>query len=400
MMLKYEMKKILNKRINKILLVAVLLLSVLFSILAIGSFEFTDTDGNNHTGVSAPRSLIADKNRWKGELTPEKIADFVNTYNDAVRLYQNNIPNDVYGRDIQSGYDIIAPASRMLTGEYGDSDDPEAILKADPDQIASIYEIYNNNLAAMSEFNGDTPDKAAFLLKHYKKIKTPFYYEAADSWDSMYLYVSTFSIVLLVVIGFLTAGIFTEEFQNRSASVFFSTRFGRSKAVRNKVLSGIIITILVYGCGMGLMSAIFFAVAGTSGADVAYQCLYPYAIYSVTCSQMYWIMVLSGFVASLLSAAVAMFVASKTKAISPSVAAPFVLFCVSPLLGRALPFKTFFLLSPGELTNLLNDARDVYIFQIGTVVFRQIPFLIIFYSMIALALIPLVYRNYHKLLLK
>ena len=197
-----------------------------------------------------------------------------------------------------------------------------------------------------------------------------------------------------------TSGIFTEEFQNRSASVFFSTRFGRSKSVRNKVFSGIIITILVYGCGMGLMSVIFFAVIGTSGADVAYQSLFPYAIYSVTCSQMYWIMVLSGFVASLLSAAVAMFVASKTKAISLSVAAPFVLFCVSPLLGRALPFKTFFLLSPGELTNLLNDARDVYIFQIGTVVFRQIPFLIIFYSMIALALIPLVYRNYHKLLLK
>ena len=216
----------------------------------------------------------------------------------------------------------------------------------------------------------------------------------------MYLYVSTFSIILVVVIGFLTSGIFTEEFQNRSASVFFSTRFGRSKSVRNKVFSGIIITILVYGCGMGLMSVIFFAVIGTSGADVAYQSLFPYAIYSVTCSQMYWIMVLSGFVASLLSAAVAMFVASKTKAISLSVAAPFVLFCVSPLLGRALPFKTFFLLSPSELTNLLNDARDVYIFQIGTVVFRQIPFLIIFYSMIALALIPLVYRNYHKLLLK
>ena len=385
MMLKYELKKVLNKRINRVLLTATLLLSVVFSILAIGSFEFTDTDGNNHKGVSAASSLIADKNQWEGELTPEKIADIV-----------NNIPNDVYGRDIQSGYDIIAPASRMLTGEYGDSDDPEAILKADPDQIASIYEIYTHNLEVMSEFNGETPEKEAFLLHQYEKIKKPFYYEATDPWETMYLYVSTFSIVLLVVIGFLTAGIFTEEFQNRSASVFFSTRFGRSKAVRNKVLSGIIITILVYGCGMGLMSAIFFAVAGTSGADVAYQCLYPYAIYSVTCSQMYWIMVLSGFVASLLSAAVAMFVASKTKAISLSVAAPFVLFCVSPLLGRALPFKTFFLLSPSELTNLLNDARDVYIFQIGTVGFRQIPFIIVAYASVALILLPFIYTSYKK----
>ena len=39
MMLKYELKKVLNKRINRVLLTATLLLSVVFSILAIGSFE-------------------------------------------------------------------------------------------------------------------------------------------------------------------------------------------------------------------------------------------------------------------------------------------------------------------------------------------------------------------------
>ena len=196
MMLKYELKKVLNKRINRVLLTATLLLSVVFSILAIGSFEFTDTDGNNHKGVSAASSLIADKNQWEGELTPEKIADIVNTYNDAVRLYQNNIPNDVYGRDIQSGYDIIAPASRMLTGEYGDSDDPEAILKADPDQIASIYEIYTHNLEVMSEFNGETPEKEAFLLHQYESHFTMRQQILGRPCIYMYLHLASFLSLL------------------------------------------------------------------------------------------------------------------------------------------------------------------------------------------------------------
>jgi len=400
MMLKYEMKKILNKRINKILLVAVLLLSVLFSILAIGSFEFTDTDGNNHTGVSAPRSLIADKNRWKGELTPEKIADFVNTYNDAVRLYQNNIPNDVYGRDIQSGYDIIAPASRMLTGEYGDSDDPEAILKADPDQIASIYEIYNNNLAAMSEFNGDTPEKQAFLMEQYENIDTPFTYEAHDSWDTMLMYATTCGLILIIVISFITAGIFAEEFQYKADAVFFSTRYGRSKAVHAKIRAGLIIATVVYGIGIGLLSIISFSVMGISGASTAYQFSQPYAIYSVTFGQMYAILVLGGYVASLLAASVSMLIASKTKTMSIAIIVPAFLFYVSPFLGRALPFRTFFSLTPDQLTNIINCARIPYIYQVGSLVFRQIPFIIVFYAVISVAFLPLVYRNYHKLLLK
>ena len=38
MMLKYELKKVLSKRINRVLMVSALLLSVVFSVFAIGSY--------------------------------------------------------------------------------------------------------------------------------------------------------------------------------------------------------------------------------------------------------------------------------------------------------------------------------------------------------------------------
>ena len=105
---------------------------------------------------------------------------------------------------------------------------------------------------------------------------------------------------------------------------------------------------------------------------------------------MYGILVLGGYIASLLAASVAMLIASKTRAMSIAAVVPFVLFCVSPFIGRVLPFRTFFSLTPDQLTNILNCARIPYIYQIGNVVFRQIPFIIVFYAVLAAGLLPLI----------
>lgn len=387
MMLKYELKKVLNKRMNRVLLAAAMLLMVVFSIFAIGSFRARTegTGGEIVTSLSAARIMVADKNRWQGELTPEVIAKSVESRQAG---------------DYQSTSDIIDLTSRMLVGEFSDLDDYEAILSADPAQIASIYDTYRDNLRAMSEDYGDTPEKQVFLMEQYENIDTPFTYEAYDSWDTMLMYATTCGLILIIVISFITAGIFAEEFQYKADAVFFSTRYGRSKAVHVKIRAGLIIATVVYGIGIGLLSIISFSVMGISGASTAYQFSQPYAIYSVTFGQMYAILALGGYVASLLAASVSMLIASKTKTMSIAIIVPAFLFYVSPFLGRALPFRTFFSLTPDQLMNIVNCARIPYIYQVGSIVFRQIPFIIVFYAVIAVAFLPLVYRNYHKLLLK
>lgn len=381
MILKYELKKILKKRVNQILITAALILMVVFSIFAMGSFRAVDANGKSHVGLTAERIMVADKNRWDGELSPETITKSVKRYRSG---------------DQQSTSDIIYLSSMMLVGENSDVDDDEAAVYADDSQIASIYDRYRENLQKTTTEYGDTSEKQAFLEKIFDKFKTPFHYEAYDPWDTMILYASQCSLILVIVIGFLTAGIFSEEFQCKSDSVFFSTKHGRGKAVQAKILSGFIIATMVYGIGIGVLSAICFGFMGISGASTAYQISEPYAIYPVTMWKMYGIVILCGYIASILSASIAMLVASKTKSISFAVAVPFVLFCVTPFIGRVLPFRTFFSLTPDQLTNIVNCARIPYIYQIGNIVFRQIPFLIAFYALVAVVMLPLVYRNYHR----
>lgn len=137
---------------------------------------------------------------------------------------------------------------------------------------------------------------------------------------------------------------------------------------------------------------------GVSGADTAYQFSQPYAVYSVTFSQMYGLVLVGGFVASLLSASICMLVASRTRKMSLAVAVPFVLFFVSPFVGRALPFLTFFTLTPDQLTNIMNCARIPYIYEIGGAIFRQIPFILVLYTVVAVVLLPLVRRSYSRIM--
>ena len=42
--------------------------------------------------------------------------------------------------------------------------------------------------------------------------------------------------------GFICAGIFADDFQTKADAVFFSTKYGRTKAVKTKILAGIVTT--------------------------------------------------------------------------------------------------------------------------------------------------------------
>lgn len=57
----------------------------------------------------------------------------------------------------------------------------------------------------------------------------PLDYAAKDSWDTMAMYAQTYGIILAVVIGFLAAGIFADEFRTKAEAVFFLQNTGDLK---------------------------------------------------------------------------------------------------------------------------------------------------------------------------
>lgn len=104
MMFKYELKKIFSKRVNQVLLAAVLVVTIIYSGMAIGSMRYVDEEGQNHTGIESGRLLAENINQWKGELTAEKISEVINDYKTISAKYPDEIPNTEYGKTVQSYY--------------------------------------------------------------------------------------------------------------------------------------------------------------------------------------------------------------------------------------------------------------------------------------------------------
>ena len=190
MMFKYELKKIFSKRMNKVLLAAVLVMTVIYSGMAIGSMSYTDADGQSHTGIDAGRLLAEDVNQWKGKLTTEKISEVINDYKTLSAKYQDEIPNTEYGKTVQSYYDIYSFVIGVLTpdSEWNEG----AVYQLSDEQLQDIYTIYQDNMKKMAEEYGTTPEKRSYLENVYKKIEIPFTFEAKGSWATMTMYAQTY----------------------------------------------------------------------------------------------------------------------------------------------------------------------------------------------------------------
>lgn len=395
-MVKFELKKFFSKMINKVILTVVLLITIIFSLMAVNSVRYTDTDGKEAAGIeklTAGRRVTADKNRWKGELTPEKIADIAESHHEIMQQYQGDYPATEYGRTVQSYWDIVLFASRMYTTDLaGALADMVRLTEKD---LAHIYDAYADNLQNMAKEYGKTPEQEEFLREQYKKIEIPITYEAFDSWDIMTIHAEGYTLILVVVIGFLAAGIFDEEFRNHAELVFFTTKYGRSKAVKNKIAVGMLTTTIIYWAGIGLLSLISFGIMGVSGYDTTYQFAYPYSFYVITQGQRYLLVVVCGYIASLLSASVTMSVTAKMHTVKVAVVIPFFMYYVLTFIGRPISDVTnIFCFTPDVLTDIDRQLRYPHIFQIGSVVFRQVPFVMVLYVAVSIILLPFIYRNY------
>ena len=355
--------------------------------------RYVDTEGKLHVGMSSARRLSEDKNRWKGELTPEQMEKVIYSIKEISKNYPEEIPDSEYGKTIQSYEDIKDFVIGILTP---DSEWDESVLYQLPEkQIADIYDIYQDNMKRMTEEYGTTPEKMRLLKKQYEKVEIPPAYEAKVSWDTMLMYTQTYVIILAVVIGFLAIGIFSGEFHSGIEDVFLAAKYGRTKAVKNKILAGIVMATSVYWIGMGVMTLIAFGIMGISGFSTPYQISDPYSIYIMTYGEYYLLMLFGGYAASLFSTALTMLITVKLRNTNMAAAAPFFLFCMLPFIGRMFPgLAAFFDLMPSVFSNIIEYVKKPLIIQIGNFACRQLPFVMVLYGVLSIIMLPFVYRCY------
>ena len=227
MMMKYELKKFFHKKINKIILIVMVFLASIISCLAVGSMRYRDAEGKLYTGITAGRRLAADRNKWKGKLTVEKIKEVVENRKTLEQIYPEDIPDAEYGKTVQSYDDILSFIIYVITPDSGY--DQNVLYRLSDEELENFYSTYEENIQKMVQSYGKSSKQQEFLKRKYEEIEMPLDYVAKDSWDTMAMYAQTYGIILAVVIGFLAAGIFADEFRTKAEAVFFLQNTGDLK---------------------------------------------------------------------------------------------------------------------------------------------------------------------------
>lgn len=393
-MLGYELKKVILKPLHIKIIIGALIAGILLSGLAIWSVYYVDQAGASHRGLAAPGALTKDKSRWNGPLTDSVLLEVVKKQQNIEAKNKSSGPNPAYGRIGQSYRDIEEFINQTLC--YGTDYNPDAINQVSLETAGRLNELRKENINSLIEEYGTTAAKKEYLKRQFAKVRTPLEYEPYDAFRITGPFAAAYGLLLVLVISFLTVGVFSDEMNSESRFVYYSTKYGPTRGAAAKILAVFIIATMLYWSGMLLMSLISFGGMGTSGAFAPIQTESPYSMYGINFLERYLLILLSGYVACLFSAGMTLLLFVKTKSAISAMSISFLLFAGLPLLSGNDAFESFRMLMPDRLFHVPENINLPCMYQLGNIVCSQSALLIALYSFLLIPTVALSYRGFRK----
>ncbi len=204
----------------------------------------------------------------------------------------------------------------------------------------------------------------------------------------------------MLVLGYLTAGIFSCEFAWKSDAVFFASIYGRDKAVLAKLKAGFLMVSFVYFAAFLLYTAVVLAYLGADGWNLAVQVDWGSwkCFYHITVWQKYLLILLGGYLGCLFLAFLSMLVSARTRSAVPAVMVPVLLIFLPSFLSNidSLVVSRIISLLPDQLLQIGKAFDYFQLYSIGTKVLGAAPILLTVYTVLTAVLPPVIYREYRR----
>ena len=253
-MLRFEIKKIFLKPLNKIIIGVLLAVTVLGAVLAIKDVQYITNSGEQLTGISAGQHLREDIEKWEGTLDDDLLKKVIQK-NDEINKKSSG--DEAYRQ--KQGIDGIR---EMINVSFSGMNNYDYYV-ADNISENEVGNLYEKRISGLKDWlNSEdvkgtfTQEEEQYLIDKFEELETPFYYEYTEGWkallDSPFL--PTLLLIVVVGIGFLVSGIFSDEFRYKAESIFYSTKLGRNKAIMSKMGAGCLTITVVYWASMILYS--------------------------------------------------------------------------------------------------------------------------------------------------
>ncbi len=409
-MVRYEIKKIFGTLGSKIVLLLLAALVAYCAWTATHNWEtkWVDENGEETSGYAASRKLRSARKEWAGALDAEHLAAVVgeNQRILATPEYNSEI---IQQRDIAYGWrQGIADIRDVFNGFFAETFNTYNYYQADSISPSALPGIYENRVRLLQEWLADetseaagrfTQAEAAWLVKQYEALETPMYYDYHEGWQQATDQALDLMFFCSALLGFLCAGIFSNEFKWKADSVYFSTQHGRNLAIEAKIWAGFLTVTVLYWAAILSYSLFVLVFLGFDGWNCPLQLDRWKSFYNLTMLERYGITILGGYLGNLFFTFLLMWISAKTRTALAAVVTPFVLYFLPNFLlqyveGTVLA-KVLALL-PDRLLHISNAMNKFDLYSLGNWVVPAVPILFVLYSIATAALVPALYREFEK----
>lgn len=406
MMIRFELRKVLRRTSAKIALVIYALLIAAGCFFAISSVEWTDAQGRQQSGHAAVEQLRQTRKQWAGQLDQQRLEAVIQE-NQRIAQTPQAQSEDIQQKNIafswKQGFNDIL---WLLNYSYAQDFQSLDSYTANSVTVDMLPQFYSNRIKLLRRWLEDETSGAdqfsdrekQFLVHQYETIQIPFQYDYVEGWEQA-LYQSYLPIAMgVLVLTYLVSGFFSHEFRWKADSIFFSSRYGRTKATAAKIKAAFLLITVLYWVGIGVYTLIILWYLGTDGGGCPVQILHWKCMYNVTIFQAYWMAILNGYIGALFFCLVTMLVSAKTRSAVFSVTVPYLLVLMPGILENIGDGMNRVLgLLPDRLLQLSQCIFYFDVYTIGSQVFGAYELLPWLYGVLVLLLIPALYQLYrHK----
>ncbi len=408
-MILYEIRKIFARTGGRIAL-GLLLCTLAVSCFLAAHVYYVNGDGVKEYGYFAVQKLRAAQKEWAGILNQERLQAALRE-NLRIRHSpeaQSENPKDLeisFSR-IQGIYEIrnlinLSCAEGFRSYDY---------YLADRLTSVNAPDFYQNRIRLLRDWletdarDQFTEAEKSWLIRQYEELDTPFYYDYVKGWRRAMEYFPTLVMLTAIILGYLAAGIFSSEFQRKADAVFFTSVYGRNRAVSAKITAGFLTVTGIYWILAGFYTVFVLTFFGADGASCPVQADMSgwKCFYHLTMGQAYLLVLTGGYVGCLFLSGLTMLVSAKTRSAVAAVMIPSgAVFLPSFLSAIEHPLMNHILaLLPDRLLDVGATLGYFYLYPIGGRMYGAVPLLLILYTALSILLFPMQYREYRNLLKK
>lgn len=425
-MLKYEFKKILQRKISLIAIILLIIAAVGSPFLMppgqtyITSYEPVANKITEVDRLAAIPYLKKANHEQRGYLTTERFAELIEE-NNTLRSNPNNTEyyktEDQEG-NVTEGYKLNYKAYMQIQDtaeireQLANAFTPQAYYTnyniVDDLTVKDAPQFYQKRSDKIARRLIDDPSSALnftqkekdIILSMNAKVETPFYYDYHGGWDALITNVSTGNALFATLVCLVClASLFAGEYQSGTDSILLTTKKGREKLAGVKVLTAFIFATITYFLFTLLNFIVTATLYGLNGFNCPIQLSAIMSIYNFSMLESYFVCIILGYVAMLSIVGLTIAVSSWFKSPFPTIVLCTAIFVAPMFIQHSATSRLINYLVSIFPLNVMNGIQIIQSYTLFNIFGNYVPpipiYIVVMLVLIAIC-IPFAIMGYKK----